>query len=326
MKIVLSIISLCYSTFLFSQCIVGNCENGEGTYIYKDKTKVTGHWKDRKANGNCQIFYADGSVYNGEMKDNEISGMGKLVTKENVIFEGAFVKGNLNGKGKTTYPDGYELEGNFVNDTLNGMGSIKYSDGSIYKGEILNFAKNGRGILNKLNGDSFEGSFKNDNIHGEGIWKYAKGGTLKGTWIEGKFISGPTLSNKNENKLNLIPTDGGVYELNVTFNRVLKIDMILDTGAAEVFLTPDIVLTLIKAKTIGEEDILEGGYFMDASGNVNKSVRFNMKEIKMGSITIENVSCGINTKLDGVNLFGLSALKKLKNIKFDFTNNTLEIE
>jgi len=72
MKIVLSIISLCYSTLLFSQCIVGNCENGEGTYIYKDKTKVTGQWKDRKANGICQIFYADGAVYNGEMKDNVI--------------------------------------------------------------------------------------------------------------------------------------------------------------------------------------------------------------------------------------------------------------
>ncbi len=326
MKYFLCIVSLFFSTFIFSQCIVGNCENGEGTYIFKDKTKISGHWKDRMANGLCQIFYPDGSVYNGEMKDNEISGIGKLVTKENVVYEGSFVKGFLNGKGKRTHPDGYELEGNFVNDTLTGIGSIKYSDGSVYKGEILNFDKNGKGTLKKLNGDTFEGSFKLDKIHGEGIWKYAKGGTLKGTWVEGKFVSGPTLNNKNENKLDLIPTSGGVFELNVTFNRVLKIDMILDTGAAEVFLTPDIVLTLIKAKTIGEEDILEGGYFMDASGNVNKSVRFNMKEIKIGSITIENVSCGINTKIDGVNLFGLSALKKLKNIKFDFINNTLEIE
>ena len=129
MKQLLYFISLGYSTIIFSQCIVGNCENGEGTYIYKDKTKVTGQWKDRKANGTCQIFYADGAVYNGEMKDNAISGLGKLITKENVVFEGSFIKGNLNGKGKTTYPDGYELEGNFVNDTLTGMGSIKNKDG-----------------------------------------------------------------------------------------------------------------------------------------------------------------------------------------------------
>jgi hypothetical protein len=325
MKQLFIILTLFYSSLLFSQCIVGDCENGEGTYIFKDKTKITGHWKNRKANGNCQIFYPDGGVYNGEMKDNEIYGIGKLVTKENIVFEGNFINGFLNGKGKTIHPDGYELEGNFVNDTLTGFGTIKYSDGSVYKGEILNFTKNGKGIIKKVNGDTFEGGFKNDKIHGEGIWKYAKGGTLKGTWVEGKFVSGPALNNSNDNKLSLIPTEGGVFELNVTFNRVLKIDMILDTGAAEVFLTPDIVLTLIKAKTIGEEDILEGGYFMDASGNVNKSVRFNMKEIKIGTITIENVTCGINTKIDGVNLLGLSALKKLSNIKFDFTNNTLEI-
>ena len=326
MKYLLCFIFFCYSNLFFSQCIVGDCENGEGTYIFKNKTKITGHWKDSKANGNCQIFYPDGGVYNGEMKDNEIYGIGKLITKDNVVYEGTFINGFLNGKGKTIYPDGHELEGIYKNDTLSGIGSIKYSDGSVYKGEILNFRKNGNGLLKLLNGDIFEGSFKNDKIHGEGIWKYAKGGTLIGMWAEGKFVSGPTFNNKSNNKLDLIPTSGGVFELNVTFNSVLKIDMILDTGAAEVFLTPDIVLTLIKAKTIAEEDILEGGYFMDASGNVNKSVRFNMKEIKIGSITIENVTCGINNKIDGVNLFGLSALRKLKNIKFDFTNNTLEVE
>ena len=326
MKIFLYLICFFYSTFVFSQCIVGNCENGEGTYIFKDKTKIIGSWKDNKATGNCQIFYTDGSSYNGEMKENQLYGVGKLITKDNVIYEGFFINGFLNGKGKRSDPDGYTLEGNFINDTLTGVGSIKYSSGSVYKGEILNFLRNGKGIYQELNGDTFEGNFKGNKIHGEGIWKYAKGGSLKGTWFDGKFISGPNLNGKNENILNLIPTSGGVYEVNVTFNKVLKIDMILDTGASEVFLTPDIVLTLFKAKTISEEDILEGGYFMDASGNVNKSVRFNMKEIKLGNVTLENVNCGINTKIDGVNLFGLSALKKLKSIKFNFTNNTLEIE
>ncbi|MFZ4671592.1 MAG: retroviral-like aspartic protease family protein [Flavobacterium sp.] len=326
MKIFLYLICFFYSTLVFSQCIVGNCENGEGTYIFEDKTKIIGYWKDNKATGNCQIFYTDGSSYNGEMKENQLYGVGKLITKDNVIYEGFFINGFLNGKGKRSDPDGYTLEGNFINDTLTGVGSIKYSSGSLYKGEILNFLRNGKGIYQELNGDTFEGNFKGNKIHGEGIWKYAKGGTLKGTWFEGKFISGPKLNGKNENILNLIPTSGGVYEVNVTFNKVLKIDMILDTGASEVFLTPDIVLTLFKAKTISEEDILEGGYFMDASGNVNKSVRFNMKEIKLGNVTLENVNCGINTKIDGVNLFGLSALKKLKSIKFNFTNNTLEIE
>lgn len=313
-------------SFSFSQCITGNCEDGEGTYIYSDKTKVVGSWKGGKSIGNCQVFYPDGSTYTGGMKESEFFGLGKLITSDNVIFEGNFINGNLNGKGKRTHPDGYTLEGNFVNDTLSGYGNIKYSNGTIYKGEILNFLRHGKGTYQEINGDTFEGNFKENKINGEGIWKYAKGGTLQGTWLDGEFISGPNLNGENENKLNLIQSPGGVYEVNVTFNKVLKIDMILDTGAAEVYLTSDIVLTLFKAKTINEGDILEGGYFMDASGHVNKSVRFNMKEIKMGNIILENVSCGINTKIDGVNLFGLSALKKLTNMKIDFRNNTLEIE
>ena len=196
----------------------------------------------------------------------------------------------------------------------------------LYKGEIVNFKRHGKGVYQELNGDTFEGSFKDNKIHGQGIWKYAKGGTLVRTWLDGKYISGPNIKANDPNVLNLEFTSGGIFEVNVTFNKVLKIDMILDTGAAEVYLTPDIVLTLFKAKTISEDDILEGGYFMDASGNVNKSVRFNMKEIKIGNKILENVSCGINTKVDGVNLFGLSALKKLNSMTIDFSKNTLEVE
>ncbi len=326
MKKIYSLLLVFYCIPFFSQCLVGDCENGEGTYIYTDKTKIVGLWKNNKPNGKCQVFYSDGGSYTGEMKDGKWYGIGKFISNENVIIEGYFIDGNLNGKGKQVHPDGYAVEGDFVNDTLTGTGTIKYSNGTIYRGEIINFKKHGKGVYQELNGDTFEGSFKDNKINGQGMWKYAKGGTLVGTWLDGKYISGPNIKANNPNVLNLEFTSGGIFEVNVTFNKVLKIDMILDTGAAEVYLTPDIVLTLFKAKTISEDDILEGGYFMDASGNVNKSVRFNMKEIKIGNKILENVSCGINTKVDGVNLFGLSALKKLNSMTIDFSKNTLEVE
>ena len=91
MKIFLYLICFFYSTFVFSQCIVGNCENGEGTYIFKDKTKIIGSWKDNKATGNCQIFYTDGSSYNGEMKENQLYGVGKLITKYVSINRSAYL-------------------------------------------------------------------------------------------------------------------------------------------------------------------------------------------------------------------------------------------
>ncbi len=326
MKKLYALIFLALCGGIQAQCIAGDCDNGEGTYLYSDKTKVVGSWKDGKPNGNCQVFYGNGGNYTGQMLEGKYNGQGKYVSAQNVIWEGNFTNGYLNGEGKEIHPDGVVYEGHFVNDTLTGKGTIKYSTGAVYKGEIINFMRSGKGVYTEMNGDTFEGSFKDNAIHGDGIWKYAKGGTLVGTWFEGKFISGPSSKSKNSNILQLDSSQGGIYEVNVTFNNVLKIDMILDTGAAEVYLTPDIVLTLFKAKTISDEDILEGGFFMDASGNVNKSVRFNMKEIKIGNITVENVSCGVNTKLDGVNLLGLSALSKLNRMSINFSNNTLEVE
>jgi predicted aspartyl protease len=99
--------------------------------------------------------------------------------------------------------------------------------------------------------------------------------------------------------------------------------MIFDTGASEVYFTPDIVLTLIRAKTITEEDILEGGLFIDANGNVNKSVRFNLKSVKIGNTTVENVPCAVAKSMDGSNLLGLSALKKIGRFEFDFKNSAI---
>ncbi len=307
-----------------AQCISGDCENGFGTYLYEDNTKIEANWKLGKPNGQSSIFFASGATYIGKMKDGKKSGKGKAISKNNTVKEGDFENDLLNGFGKISFLDGQVYEGIFKNDTLSGIGKIRYKSGDSYEGQILNFDESGKGIYKYFNGDLFDGNFKEGKLHGEGILNFAKGGLLKGTWNNGKYISGPNKKN-SENSIKLIPTTGGVFEVNVEFNSVLKLDMILDTGAAEVYLTKDIVLTLIKAKTINEGDILEGGYFMDASGNVNKSVRFNMREIKIGNKIIENVSCGVNEKIDGVNLLGLSFLKKLKSIRLNFENNELEI-
>ena len=308
-----------------AQCISGDCENGFGAYLYEDKTKIEANWKLGKPNGQSSIFFASGATYIGEMKDGKKSGKGKSVSKNNTVKEGVFENDLLNGFGKISFLDGQVYEGIFKNDTLSGIGKIRYKSGDSYEGQILNFDESGKGIYKYFNGDLFEGNFKEGKLHGEGILKFAKGGLLKGTWNNGDYISGPN-KNNSEYAVKLIPTNGSVFEVNVEFNSVLKLDMILDTGAAEVYLTKDIVLTLIKAKTINENDILEGGYFMDASGNVNKSVRFNMREIKIGNKIIENVSCGVNEKVDGVNLLGLSFLKKLKSIRLNFEKNEMELK
>lgn len=283
--------------------------------MFEDKTKAEGNWKGGKMNGSFKIFYASGNFYEGGMIDNNKSGIGKYKT-ENTEFQGNFSNNYLNGKGKIIYSDKRIDEGLCKDNILNGFGKITLSDGSSYEGNFIDNKLNGKGIYIFNNGDKFEGDFKESKFNGQGIVYY-----LKGTWINDEYMSGS--ANNITDVVKLEPTNGGVYNINVEINNVLKIDMILDTGAADILLTSEIVLTLIKTKTIDEGDILEGGSYVDANGNVNFKVRFNLKEIKIGRYTAKNVVCCVNENLNTKNLLGIGALKKIGNMHLDFNKNEL---
>ena len=317
-----------FSACAYSQCIVGNCENGSGTYIFSEKEKAEGSWKNGKLNGKCKYFFKSGSTYDGDMIDGKFSGIGKYVYSNGDYYEGSFKAGLHHGLGKFFSAKGYSEEGKYINDTLTGYANLKNSNGDKYVGYVINALPNGNGIYYYLGGDKFEGTYKNGNPNGNGTYYYAKGGTLKGTWVDGKYVSGSNklIAEKNSNMITPLLSAQNVYEVNVMLNNVLKLDMIFDTGASEVYFTPDVVMTLIKTKTISEDDLLEGAYFIDANGNVNKSIRFNLKSIKIGNITLENIPCAVSNNVDGMNLLGLSALKKLGTFEFDFINTVIRVK
>jgi hypothetical protein len=306
---------------LNAQCISGDCENGNGTYVFEDNSRAEGNWKNGKLNGKCKIFYTSGNYYEGEMINDLKSGYGLYKTKDSEV-RGVFNNDKLNGKGRINFTNNTIYEGIFKDGILNGLGKITIPDGSYYEGLFTNNNLNGKGIYVFNNGDKYEGNFKNSERHGDGIIYFLKGGTLKGTWLNDNYISGPSDDNTNVVKLEEI--NKSVFKINVEINNVLKIDMILDTGAADILLTKEIVLTLIKTKTIDENDILEGGSYTDANGNVNFKVRFNLKEIKIGKYIAKNVVCCVNENLETHNLLGIGALKKMgRKMQIDFEKNEL---
>lgn len=323
-KIVYFLLFAIYCQISVSQCISGDCENGNGTYIYPDMTKIEGDWKKGEPNGKCKISKTNGDVYEGDMLNGERNGFGKYIFKNGDYYEGNYKNGIHHGYGKIVKTNGYSEEGKFINDSLNGNATITFSKGAKYVGFVKNNLLDGSGIYYFSNGDKFEGIFKNGDRNGQGILYFAKGGLLKGVWLNDEFVSGSNEKNNNKNSITPILSDGNVYEVNVTLNDVLKLDMIFDTGASEVYFTPDIVMTLIKTKTITDEDILEGGVFVDANGNVNKGLRFNLRSMMIGNNKIENIPCGVSKNVDGSNLLGLSALKKLGKFEFDFKNSTIK--
>jgi hypothetical protein len=241
---------------IYCQCLSGDCENGVGIYITADKTRVDGSWKNGQPNGKCKIFYKSGSTYDGNMVDGKKNGFGRYVFGNGNSYEGNFKNDKQHGPGHFVGTGGYTEEGKYVNDTLNGYATITFSNGDKYVGYTSDASPDGNGIYFFAAGDKFEGVYKHGKRNGNGTLYYAKGGTLKGVWLNGEYMSGSNKISKDKNSKIITPILGksNIYEVNVLLNGVLKLDMIFDTGASEVYFTPDIVLTLIKTKTISEDD------------------------------------------------------------------------
>lgn len=79
-------------------CVEGNCENGRGTYIYKDgAAKYTGSFKNSQPEGDGVIYYANGERY-----------------------KGAWALGSFNGKGTLFLTDGTQVTGYWKDGTFMG--------------------------------------------------------------------------------------------------------------------------------------------------------------------------------------------------------------
>lgn len=90
--VVSSMLSL---SILNAQCIEGDCENGEGKFLYKDNSIYQGKFENKKANGFGVCVYANGNVYKGEWKDHNFEGKGVLTYYTGTVYAGIWKKGEL---------------------------------------------------------------------------------------------------------------------------------------------------------------------------------------------------------------------------------------
>lgn len=128
-----------------------------------------------------------------------------------------------------------------------------------------------------------------------------------------------------KSKINL-KKENGVYHIPVKLNKVLDINFIFDSGAADVSITPEVALTLIKAGAISENDWLEDAYYQFADGTIAKSKRFNLKTVQVGDKIIKDVTCSISNNLNAPMLLGQSVMEKFGKYTFDYKTNQLIIE
>jgi hypothetical protein len=147
-----------------SDCVSGDCKNGQGTFTFPDGRKYIGEYKDGKWNGQGTFTFPDGRKYIGEFKDGRSNGQGTSTFPNGTKYVGEFKDGRSNGQGTFTFPNGTKYVGEFKDGKQNGQGTLTYPTVSKYIGEFKDGKRNGQGVMFKVNGEILSGIWVNDNF------------------------------------------------------------------------------------------------------------------------------------------------------------------
>jgi clan AA aspartic protease (TIGR02281 family) len=110
--------------------------------------------------------------------------------------------------------------------------------------------------------------------------------------------------------------DGGTFKVPVTINGQLTLDFIVDSGAADVSIPADVVLTLVRTGTLAESDFLDSRTYRLADGSTIPSQRFLIRSLKVGDKVLENIT-GSVAPVAGSLLLGQSFLTRFKSWSID---------
>ncbi len=197
----------CLVTLLSAQCISGDCENGDGTYLLPSGAKYFGEFRNGEIHGYGTCKYADGSKYEGDWKNRLYDGFGTKTYKDGQVRSGFWKKGQPvddNGqlviaeslKETTKNIDTNIQTGCLLGNCRNGYGTFAYPDGSIYRGNFTSNKPSGWGEYNYYNGDQYIGEFKRGLREGKGTLRFSSGSDLSGFWMEDEFIGDNTYNSK----------------------------------------------------------------------------------------------------------------------------------
>jgi clan AA aspartic protease (TIGR02281 family) len=115
---------------------------------------------------------------------------------------------------------------------------------------------------------------------------------------------------------------GGVYQVPIRINDTITLDAIVDSGATDVGIPSDVVLTLVRSKTISSEDFIGTQTYMLADGSELPSQRFMIKSLKVGNKTLENVVANI-VSANAQILLGQSFLRRFSSWSIDNEKHAL---
>jgi hypothetical protein len=324
--------------------------DGQGTFTYSDGRKYVGEWREGKRTGQGTETSADGKLLTGEFRDGLLNGQGSGTLSNGKTYVGEWRDGLPHGRGTETLPNGVKYVGEFLDGKYSGQGTFttaghaKYVgefrdgtqngqgtytfNGSTYVGDWQDGRENGHGTLTLPNGAKYIGTWQANKKHGQGK-EYSSNGELvrEGYWISDEYY-GPKapagLRIEDGARVKMIES-GGVYHVPVLINDALKLDFIVDSGASDLTIPADVVLTLIRTGTIKEADFIGTQRYVLADGSAVSSGTFTIRSLKVGDRIITDVRASI-ADVNGSLLLGQSFLNKFKSWSQDNTTHELVLQ
>jgi predicted aspartyl protease len=119
--------------------------------------------------------------------------------------------------------------------------------------------------------------------------------------------------------------DGGTFRVPVTINGQLTLKFVVDSGASDVSIPADVVMTLVRTETIADGDFLGKQTYTLADGSTVPSQRFVIRSLKVGDRLLENVTGSI-APVAGSLLLGQSFLSRFKSWSIDNQRQALILQ
>lgn len=118
--------------------------------------------------------------------------------------------------------------------------------------------------------------------------------------------------------------EGDLCKVKCTING-LPLHFIFDTGASDVSLSSVEATFMVKNGYLSSSDVVGKQRYLTADGNVSEGTVINLKEVKFGTLHLDNVKASVVRNQAAPLLLGQSVLSKLGKIEIDNDKRILKI-
>ncbi len=129
-------------------------------------------------------------------------------------------------------------------------------------------------------------------------------------------LSTAALADDLSEQIVAVEPHAGAFVVPVILNDVLTAKFIVDSGAADVSITEDMVSALMRSGTMTGADLIGNKTYMLADGTMLQGKIYRMASVRIGGMVMENVTVRIAAANSSL-LLGQSFLRRLKSWSLD---------